>query len=152
ATTGDVFKAANRPGWIAGLAAVHLPVLCLGLWLLIGRGPSGAAAALTLAALASGAVAVPLALHVLGLAPRRLAAALAPQAAGTMVMALVLVGALITVAPAPSSEALVVFCVLGAVVYLATLATIDAAWLRELAGTLRLTFDRRTTPVSSRAH
>jgi hypothetical protein len=86
ATTGDVFKAANRPGWIAALALVHLPVLAGGLWLLVGRAPNGAAAALLLAALASGAIAVPLALGVLGLPARRLLGALAPQAIATSVM------------------------------------------------------------------
>jgi PST family polysaccharide transporter len=146
-TTGDVFKAANRPGWIAALAAVHLPTLCLGLWLLVGRGPGGAAAALTVAACASGAVAVPVALHVIALPLRRLMAALMPQALATVVMAAVVTAALGLVAPAPSFVALGLLVLLGAVAYVGALAAVDGAWLRELAETARLTVDRRVAPA-----
>jgi O-antigen/teichoic acid export membrane protein len=149
ATTGDVFKAANRPGWIAALAGIHLPVLCVGLWLLVGRGPGGAAAALTLASFASGAVAVPLALHVIGLPAHRFLAALAPQAIATGVMAIVVGGTMAAVAPAPSIAAVVLLAALGALTYVATLAGLDGAWLRELAETARLTFDRRVTTAAS---
>jgi PST family polysaccharide transporter len=148
ATTGDVFKAANRPGWIAALAAVHLPALCVGLWLLVDRGPGGAAAALTLAACASGAVAVPLALRVIALPMRRFAAALAPQALATTVMAVVVAAASTLVAPSPSVAALVLLAALGVVVYVGALAAVDGAWLRELTETVRLTFVRRIAPPS----
>lgn len=149
ATTGDVFKAVNRPGWIAALAAVHLPTLGIGLWLLVGRGPGGAAAALTVAACASGAVAVPLALRLIALPLRRFAAALAPQALATAVMGLVVGAVLVVVAPAPSLPALVLVTVLGAVAYVGALAAVDGAWVRELAETARLTVDRRVAPASA---
>ena len=58
ATTGDVFKAAGRPGWIPGLAVVHLPSLAVALWFLTAYGPAGAASGLLLATLVSGAVAL----------------------------------------------------------------------------------------------
>jgi O-antigen/teichoic acid export membrane protein len=149
ATTGDVFKAANRPGWIAALAAVHLPTLGVGLWLLVGRGPGGAAAALAVAACASGAVAVPLALHVIALPLRRFVGALAPQALATAVMALVVGTVLGVVAPAPTLAALALVSALGAVTYVGALAAVDGAWLRELAETARLTVDRRVAPASA---
>jgi PST family polysaccharide transporter len=147
-TTGDVFKAANRPGWIAALAAVHLPALCVGLWLLVHRGPAGAAAALAVSACASGAVAVPLALHVIALPVGRFLASVVPQALATAAMALVVTTVLVVLAPAPSLAALVLLVVLGALAYVAALAAIDGAWVRELAETVRLTIDRRPAPVS----
>src|SRR5262249_35878936 len=124
ATPGDGFQAANRPGWIAALAAGHLPTLGIGLWLLVGRGPGGAAAALTVAACASGAVAVPLALRVIALPLRRFAAALAPQALATVAMALVVGAVLVIVAPAPSLPALVLVTMLGVVAYVGALAAV----------------------------
>src|SRR6185436_11530638 len=142
-TTGDVFKAANRPGWIAAIGGIHLPTLLIALWLLVERGPGGAAAALTLAALASGAVAVPLALRVLALSPWRLGAALGPQVLATVVMALVVVPIDRLLPPAPSIAALAITCGMGAVAYFTTLTLIDGGFVRELADTLWLTLDRR---------
>lgn len=139
-TTGDVFKAANRPGWIAAIGGVHLPALALGLYLLIGRGPTGAAAALTVAALASGIVAVPLALRVLGISVGRFLAALAPQSLATAIMAAVVV-AVDAALPSGSMPALGLVVVAGALAYLAALALLDDAWLRELVparGTFRI--------------
>jgi hypothetical protein len=86
--TGDVFKAANRPGWIAAIGGIHLPALALLLWLWVGSGPTGAAVALTVASLASGSVAVPLALRVLELPGLTFLSALAPQALATAIMSL----------------------------------------------------------------
>jgi len=143
ATTGDVFKAANRPGWIAAIAGVHLPVLGIGLWLLLPRGAGGAAAALTLAAIASGAVAVPLALRVLGLSARRFIAALAPQTAATLVMMLVVLAAELALAPVRPLIALAALTLVGAVAYAVVLVLVDGRWVRELAATLRLTARRR---------
>jgi len=130
-TTGDVFKASNRPGWIAAIGFVHLPALALFLYLFVARGPAGAAAALTLASLASGAVAVPLALRVLGISARRFLAALLPQAIATAVMTAVVLpvnGAL----PTGSIPALGLVCVVGTIAYLATLIVVDGEWVREL--------------------
>jgi lipopolysaccharide exporter len=142
-TTGDVFKAANRPGWIAAIGGIHLPTLLIALWLLVGRGPGGAAAALTIAALASGAVAVPLALRVLALSPWRLVAALGPQALATAVMVVVVAPLDRLLPPAPSIVALAATCGAGAFAYLATLMLVDGRFVRELAETLWLTLDRR---------
>jgi PST family polysaccharide transporter len=136
ATTGEVFKATDQPGWIPGLAAVHLPVLALGLWLLAGRGPGGAAAALTLAALVSGAVAVPAALRAIGLPIRRLASALVPQAAAGAVM----VGAMALVARGLDGSAPIVvlggLTVGGAVAYVAALAAFDRVLIQDVARTV----------------
>jgi O-antigen/teichoic acid export membrane protein len=142
-TTGDVFKAAGRPGWIAGLAAVHLPALALLLWLLVERGPAGAATALALAAVASGSVAVPVALRVLALPARRLLAALAPQSLATAAMALTVLAATPALRSAPPVVALAALVTLGATVYVAALALLDRAWLAELATTLHASIPRR---------
>lgn len=117
ATTGDVFKAAHRTRWISGLALVHLPVLAVMLWLLVDRGPIGAATALLVAALASGSVAVPAALRILGLAPRRLAAALLPQTFAAAVMGAALVAAGPWLDRLPALAGLAVAVVLGTVLY-----------------------------------
>jgi lipopolysaccharide exporter len=136
-TTGDVLKATNRPGWISGLALLHVPVLVLGLWLLVDRGPSGAALALTLAALASGAVALRVALDALGLGAARFAAALAPQAMASGIMAVAIAVARPLVADVAPMTAFIVLTGLGAAVYATVLAAIDYAWVRESAMTMR---------------
>ena len=147
ATTGEVFKATDRPGWIPGLAAVHLPVLMGGLWLLAPRGPGGAAAALTIAAVVSGAVAVPAALRAIGLPLRRLLRALAPQAAAGALMA----GAMELAArwlygSAPPVE-LVGLVLVGGFAYLAALAAFDRALVQDISRTVGAAIGR--TPAAS---
>ena len=151
--TGDVFKAANRPGWIAAIGVVHLPALALFLWLWVSTGPTGAALALTVAAIASGSVAVPLALRVLELPLFTFLSALAPQALATAVMSLAVVVTSHVLPPPPNVLALAAVCVVGALTYGSTLVLVDAPWLGELRETLGQTLSRKTkTPtVSSKA-
>jgi O-antigen/teichoic acid export membrane protein len=150
--TGDVFKAANRPGWIAAIGGVHLPALALFLWLWVGTGPTGAALALTVASLASGSVAVPLALRVLELPAFTFLSALAPQALATAVMALAVVLTNHALPPPPSVFALAGVCIVGVLAYGSTLVLVDAAWLGELRETLVQTLSRKnTTPTVSKA-
>jgi len=143
ATTGDVFKAADRPGWIAGLAAVHLPALVLLLWWLVGRGPAGAAAALTVAAAVSGTPAVLAALRILELPVRELAAAIAPQTAATVAMAVVVALAGVALADAPAGVALSVMVPVGVVAYGGALVLIDGAWVRQLGETVHAAVRRQ---------
>ena len=143
-TTGDVFKAANRPGWIAAIGFVHLPALALFLYLWVGTGPTGAALALTLAAVVSGSVAVPLALRVLELPAFTFLTALAPQALATGVMTLAVVLTSHVLPPPPNVLALAGVCVVGVLTYGSTLILVDAAWLGELKETLTQTMTRKT--------
>ena len=136
ATTGEVFKATDQPGWIPGLAAVHLPVLAIGLWLLAPRGAAGAATALTLAALVSGAVAVPAALRAIGLPLRRLVRALAPQAAAGAIMAATMG---VTAHWLDGGAPLVALCCLtlvGAVAYAAALVAFDRVLIQDVSRTV----------------
>jgi PST family polysaccharide transporter len=142
-TTGDVFKAANRPGWIPAIGAIHLPTLAVSLWLLVDRGPAGAAAALTFAALVSGSVALPLALRIVGISAGDFLRALGPQACATAVMAAAVFGAGIALPPAPSLLALAIACGTGVVVYAVALALLDPSWVRELRATAAETLTRR---------
>ena len=144
-TTGDVFKAANRPGWIAAIGGVHLPALALFLWLFVSDGPAGAATALTLAAVASGSIAVPLALHVLRIAPTTVLRALAPQALATAVMAAI-VSAAIHAVPSATVPALALVCAGGAAAYAGALVVIDGPWVRELRDMTAAALDRRRGP------
>ena len=141
-TTGDVFKAASRPGWIAAIGAIHLPTLAFSLWLLVHRGAAGAATALTLAAVVSGSIALPLALRVVGLSMRDLLKALAPQACATTIMALAVSGASHALPPAPSIAGLALACAVGVATYAAALALLDPSWVRELRTTASATFAR----------
>jgi len=136
-TTGDVFKAANRPGWIPGLAIVHFPVLVLALWLLIGYGPSGAATALLLAALASGSVAIPAALHLLGVSLGDFLATLAPQAIAAVAMAGVLHVVARALADAPAAVTLVTLAVAGVATYAVALFLCGRDTFEALVTTVR---------------
>src|SRR4029450_5580771 len=87
ATTGDVFKAADRPGWIPPLPAVHPPPLAVSLWLLPPSGPAGAASGLLLATVVSGAVALTAAFRLLGVSVEELASTVGPPAGAALIMA-----------------------------------------------------------------
>jgi len=87
ATTGDVFKATGRPGLVWRIGLVHGAVLWTGLALLAPRGLAGVAWAVTAATAASSAVALVVALRLLGLGAGALARALAGPAAGGLAMA-----------------------------------------------------------------
>jgi hypothetical protein len=153
-TTGDVFKAANRPGWIAAIGGIHLPALALFLYLWVRTGPTGAAFALTLAATASGSVAIPLALKVLELPALAFLSALAPQVLATAVMTLAVALTSHALPPPPSILALATVCFVGALTYASTLVLVDAASLAELKDTLAQTLTRKSrppTPPVSRA-
>jgi PST family polysaccharide transporter len=147
-TTGEVFKALDRPGWIPGLAAVHLPALSVLLWLLAPRGPAWAALALTLAAVLSGSVALGGALRLLGLGPRALLAALATPlaAAAVMATAALAVGRALAGAAAPIELALVSLS--GALAYVGALAVLDRPRLVELTSAVR-TFSGRSPAVTA---
>lgn len=143
ATTGDVFKAVNRPAWIPGLAVVHFPVLILLLWLLTPYGPAGAATALLLAAVASGTVALGAALRILGVSPAELAAALWPQALAAAVMGLA-VGAvrqMVAALVAPVALAGLVAC--GVSVYSLALYLVGRERWYEFTATVRDALPRR---------
>jgi PST family polysaccharide transporter len=137
ATTGDVFKAAGRPGWIPGLAVVHLPTLALSLWFLTAYGPAGAASGLLLATVVSGTVALTAAFRLLDVSMRELAAALGPPTGAALVMMLAVQGLRRGLAPVPGLVTLVVLVAAGALVYAAALWLLGREHWRELAATAR---------------
>lgn len=137
ATTGDVFKAAGRPGWIPGLAIVHLPSLAASLWFLTGYGPAGAASGLLLAALISGTVALTAAFRLLGVSVRELAGTLAPPAGAALLMAAAVHALRRALAGAPGLVALLVLVAAGVLVYAAALRLLGRERWRELAATAR---------------
>jgi len=116
---------------------VHLPSLALFLWLLTGRGPAGAALALVLAALASGSVALPVALRILGVPLREFVGSLAPQLAAAVLMAVVVHGLRLTLRGTPDALALLVMVPSGVLVYGAALYVLGRDRWRELLHTAR---------------
>ncbi len=135
-TTGDVFKAGGRPGWIPGLLAVRLPALVLLLWLLIGYGTSGAALALVLAAVASGSVALLAGLRVIGLPVRALLRAIAPQALAAACMAAVVASVTQVLFACPPALILAVQVLVGAAAYLGALALLAPQALADIRAAL----------------
>jgi PST family polysaccharide transporter len=143
ATTADVFKAVNRPAWIPGLAAVHLPVLILSLWLLTPYGPAGAATALLVAAVASGTVALIAALRILHVSPAEVAAALWPQALATAIMGVVVSALRPTLAALPGPVVLAGLAACGVSVYTAALYLVGRERWYEFTTTVRDALPRR---------
>jgi hypothetical protein len=137
ATTGDVFKAAGRPGWIPALAIVHLPSLAAGLWYLTAYGPAGAASGLLLATFVSGAVALTAALRLLGVSVREVAGTVAPPAGAALLMAAVVYALRLPLATAPGLVALFVLVASGVLVYGAALRLLGRECWHELAATAR---------------
>jgi len=135
ATTGDVFKAAGRPGWIPGLAIVHLPSLATSLWFLTGYGPAGAASGLLLATVVSGTVALAAALRLLGVSVRDLAGTLAPPAGAALLMAAAVYALRVALTATPGVVTLLVLVTAGVLVYAAVLRLLGRERWRELAVT-----------------
>jgi O-antigen/teichoic acid export membrane protein len=137
ATTGDVFKAADQPGWIPALAIVHLPSLAAALWVLTAYGPAGAATGLLLATCVSGAVALAAAFRLLGVSLRELAGTLAPSAVAALLMAAAVYTLRATFARTPGVVALLVLVAAGVLVYATALWLLGRERWRELAATAR---------------
>ena len=137
ATTGDIFKAAGRPGWIPGLAIVHLPSLAAALWFLTAYGPAGAASGLLLATVVSGTVALTAAFRLLGVSFRELATTLGPPAGAALVMATVVDVLRGTLASVPGLVALLVLAIVGVLVYAAALRLLGRERWDELVATAR---------------
>src|SRR4029077_8929253 len=137
ATTGDVFKATNRPGWIPGLALVHFPTLIFLLWLLTPYGPAGAASALVLAASASGTVALAATIRILGVSTVEFAAALWPQALATSLMGAVVSALRPTLMALPGPVVLIGLVACGIPVYAATLYLVGRERWHELTTAFR---------------
>jgi PST family polysaccharide transporter len=137
ATTGDVFKATGRPGWIPGLAIVHLPSLATSLWFLTTYGPAGAASGLLLATVISGSVALAAAFRLLGVSVRELAGTLAPPAGAALLMAAAVYVLRVALAATPGVVALPVLVTAGVLVYAAVLRLLGRERWRELAVTAR---------------
>src|SRR5262249_17876394 len=137
ATTGDVFKAAGRPGWIPGLAVVHLPTLAAALWFLTPYGPAGAASGLMLATLVSGAVALPVAFRLLGITGQELAGTLGPPAGAAVLMAAAVHALGRPLAAISELVMLPVLVAVGVLVYAAALWLLGREHWRELADTAR---------------
>jgi polysaccharide transporter, PST family len=137
ATTGDVFKAADRPGWIPGLAVVHLPSLAVALWVLTPYGPAGAASGLLLATVVSGAVALTAAFRLLGVSMRELAGTVGPPASAALVMAAAVEGLRRALAATPGIATLLVLVAVGVLVYAAALRLLGRERWHELTATVR---------------
>src|SRR5262245_4353847 len=137
ATTGDVFKAAGRPGWIPGLAVVHLPSLAAALWLLTAYGPAGAASGLLVATLVSGAVALTATFRLLGVSVRELAGTLGAPAAAALLMAAAVLALRHALAGTPGLVALAVLVAAGIPVYAGALRLLGRERWDELAATAR---------------
>jgi len=137
ATTGDVFKATNRPGWIPGLALVHFPTLIFLLWLLTPYGPAGAASALVLAAFASGTVALAATIRILGVSTVEFVGALWPQALATTLMGAVVSALRPTLAALPDPLVLIGLVACGIPVYAGALYLVGRERWHELTTTFR---------------
>jgi O-antigen/teichoic acid export membrane protein len=137
ATTGDVFKAAGRPGWIPGLAVVHLPSLAAALWFLTAYGPAGAASGLLLATLVSGAVALTATFRLLGVSVRELAGTLGAPAAAALLMAAAVLALRHALTGTPGLVELAVLVAAGVLVYAAALRLLGRERWHELAATAR---------------
>jgi hypothetical protein len=98
------------------------------------------------ASLASGSVAVPLALRVLDLPVLTFLSALAPQALATAVMSLAVALTNHALPPPPSGPRARSRLSRRRATYAATLALVDTAWLAELKDTLTQTLGRKGTP------
>ena len=137
ATTGDVFKAAGRPGWIPGLAVVHLPSLAAALWFLTAYGPAGAASGLLLATLVSGAVALTATFRLLGVSLRELAGTLGAPSAAALLMAAAVLALRHALGGTPGLVALAVLVAAGILVYAGALRLLGRERWDELAATAR---------------
>jgi PST family polysaccharide transporter len=137
ATTGDVFKAAGRPGWIPGLAVVHLPSLAVALWFLTPYGPAGAASGLLFTTAVSGTVALTAAFRLLGVSTRELAETLGPPTLAALVMVAAVHGLGRQLSAKPGLVTLLVLVAVGVLVYAGALRLLGRERWRELVATAR---------------
>jgi len=135
ASTGEVFKAIGRPGWVGLYAVVYDVILAIALWVLgVHAGLVGVALATVLAPGVVAIASVATVGRVLGVPLRSFAALAAGPLVATAVMsaAVLAAGALAERLDAPAWAALAWQTVAGVAVYAAAARRLEPAWWREM--------------------
>lgn len=154
ATTGELFKAAGRPRWVAGWALVYDALLVAGLvWLAPRHGLTGIAIAVTAAPALVMVGSIASAARLLAVPARGLAGAVVPPVLAALVLAAVVVAVrgLVRLAGGGSPLELVAGGAAGALAYAATLRVLAPAAVAELRGLLGLPPRRPPAAPPSRA-
>ncbi len=137
-TTGAVFQAAGRPQLVTWLNVWHLAVLCAALFTLTpALGLEGAAAAVTVAAVASLLPAYRLALRILELPLRRLLSSLERPLLCSLPLAAVLVAVSVSLGEVTPAARLGALLASGGLVYGASLAMLARGEVRAITAAFR---------------
>jgi len=149
ATTGEVYKAAGVPRWVALYGLVYLGLLIAGLWALgTGLGLAGVALATVLAPAAVAVLSLRTVGRLLALPPRRLVAAFTVPLAATTAMAASVAAADTLLAEAAALARLAALVALGAAVYATAVRLAAPALAGELLALAGLGARGATQPTA----